>query len=122
MGTQEKLGVAIISIIAIILLKHADLLPLLTQAVQLLPFPETWVVDFLLGSSLRQKEALNPFPGETKIWFFFCKWEQGRRRISFESFFPPSTCPPAFPVSDHDLVSQKIILPHLLKCDTWYDL
>lgn len=57
-GTQEKLGVDIITIIDVILLKHTDFV---------LPCAETWVVVLLLGSSLRQKEALNPFPGETKI-------------------------------------------------------
>lgn len=57
-GTQEELGVDIITITDVIRLRHTDFV---------LPCPETWVVDLLWGSSLRQKEALNPFPGETKI-------------------------------------------------------
>ena len=118
-STQENLGVVTITFTAI-LLKPADLLPLLSQVVQF-PSAETYMVGFLSGSSLKQRKALNPFLGNQRFgYFFFCKGERGRRRISGVRL-PAPTCPPAFPMTDQNLVSQ-LTLPPPLKCDTWDDL
>lgn len=78
---------------------------------------------FSCGELLEAKGSASSLPGEPNIWVFFF-FAQGSREGegSFWSPSPPHTCPPAFPVIDQNLGSEKIILPYPLKCDTREDL
>ena len=91
-STQENLGVVTITFTAI-LLKPADLLPLLSQVVQF-PFAETYMVGFLSGSSFNQRKALNPFLGNQRFGYFFFFFARGSGEGE-ESLESVSQLPPA---------------------------
>lgn len=90
-STQENLGVATITFTAIVL-KPADLLPLLSQVVQF-PFAKTYMVHFLLGGSLKQRKALNPFLGNQRFGYFLFARGSGEGEESLWSPSPSSHLP-----------------------------